>query len=88
MRTLGHFTLLVTRFHLSQAMAVRLNVHKAHVVILTPETAGVFGLCAVAIPAVRMFQPRRNHGCYPVHAVRNSLPCGRHLLAPLTAFEG
>ncbi len=32
----------------------------------------------------RIFYPGRNHGCCPVRATWVPLPCGRHLLAPLT----
>ncbi len=40
--------LLVTRLNMLHAIVVRLHVRKINVVILTPETAGTFGVGAVA----------------------------------------
>ncbi len=31
--------------------------------------------------------PPRSHGCCPIRATGGSLPCGRYLLAPLTANQ-
>ncbi len=41
---------MVTRLNLPHAMVVRLHVRKSNVVILTPETALIVGVRAVAYP--------------------------------------
>ncbi len=40
---------MVTRLHLPHAIVVRLYVHKSNVVILTPGTAVIVGVRAVAV---------------------------------------